>query len=211
MSTACQFFHHREPFTTRSGEVLPEFTLAYETCGRMKPDGSNVVLLFHALSGSQHAAGQCGEVPGTGERWTEDCQAGWWSDFIGPGRALDTNKWFVVCANFLGGCYGTTGPASVNPATGKPYGAAFPHVSINDVVRSQALLLEYLGAQKIHAVVGVSTGGLMAINFATLYPDRVQVVIPIATGGALRVTASIERCIAATSRGWRSASTRCRS
>ncbi len=187
MPTACHFFHHREAFTTRSGEVLTEFTLAYETYGRMKPDGSNVVLLFHALSGSQHAAGQCAEVPGTEGRWTEDCQAGWWSDFIGPGRALDTNKWFVVCANFLGGCYGTTGPASVNPATGKPYGAAFPHVSINDVVRSQALLLEHLGAPKIHAVVGVSTGGLMAINFATLYPDRVQVVIPIATGGRTTV------------------------
>ena len=101
MPTVCQFFEHRAPFTLRSGEVLPEFTLAYETYGRLNVDKSNVVLLFHALSGSQHAAGFCEEVPGTEGRWTEDCQAGWWSDFIGPGKALDTSKWFVVCANVL--------------------------------------------------------------------------------------------------------------
>lgn len=185
--TISQFFHHRAPFSLRSGEVLPEFTLAYETYGRLNASKSNVVLLFHALSGSQHAAGFCEGVPGTGGRWTEDCQHGWWNDYIGPGRALDTNKWFVVCANFLGGCYGTTGPSSVNPETGQPWGAAFPHVSINDVVRSQSLLLQHLGVDSIHAVIGVSTGGLMAINFATLYPDRVRVVVPIATGGRTTV------------------------
>jgi homoserine O-acetyltransferase len=187
MSTTCQFYHHRAPFTLRSGETLPGFTLAYETYGRLNAEKSNVVLLFHALSGSQHAAGFCGEVPGTEDRWTEDCQTGWWSDFIGVGKALDTSKWFVVCANFLGGCYGTTGPSSLNPVTGKPYGAAFPHVSICDVVQSQVLLLEHLGIQKVHAVIGVSTGGLMAINFATLFPDRVKVVIPLATGGRTTV------------------------
>lgn len=186
-TTQCQFFQHRAPFTLRSGELLPEFTLAYETYGGMNAAKSNVVLLFHALSGSQHAAGFCDTVPGTENRWTEDCQAGWWSDFIGPGRALDTSKWFIVCANFLGGCYGTTGPASENPATGRPWGSAFPHVSVSDVVRSQELLLAHLGVRNIHAVVGVSTGGLMAINFATLFPDRVRVVIPIATGGRTTV------------------------
>ena len=167
--------------------MLSEFTLAYETYGRLNADKSNVVLLFHALSGSQHAAGVCEQVPGTEDRWTEDCRAGWWGDFIGPGKALDTNKWFVVCVNFLGGCYGTSGPSSVNPATGKAFGASFPHVTINDVVRSQKLLLEHLGVEMVHAVIGVSTGGLMAINFATLYPDRVNVVIPIATGGRTTV------------------------
>jgi homoserine O-acetyltransferase len=187
MSTTCQFFHHRVPFTTRSGAVLPELTLAYETYGKLNAARSNVVLLFHALSGSQHASGHCAEVPGTEGRWTEDCQAGWWNDFVGPGRALDTNKWFVVCANFLGGCYGTTGPASVNPATGARYGSQFPHVSIRDVVESQRLLLEHLGISNVHAVIGVSTGGLMAINFATVYPDKVRVVIPIATGGRTTV------------------------
>lgn len=187
MFTTCQFFHHREPFQTRSGEVLSEFTLAYETYGRLNADKSNVVLLFHALSGSQHAAGTCTAVPGTEDRWTEDCQSGWWSDFIGPGKALDTNKWFIVCANFLGGCYGTTGPSSLNPATGKPYGSAFPHISVRDVVESQVLLLKHLGISAVHAVVGVSTGGLMAISYATLYPDKVKVVIPIATGGRTTV------------------------
>ncbi len=187
MSTTCQFFHHGLPFTLRTGEVLPEFTLAYETYGRLNEAKSNVVLLFHALSGSQHAAGICEDVPGTEGRWTEDCQSGWWSDFIGPGKALDTNKWFIVCANFLGGCYGSTGPSSVNPATGRPYGSAFPHISAGDVVASQVHLLEYLGVANIHAVVGVSTGGLMALTFATRYPDRVKVVIPIATGGRTTV------------------------
>lgn len=187
MSTTCQFYHHRAAFTTRSGETLPEFTLAYETYGRLNAGGTNAILLFHALSGSQHAAGHCAGVPGTEGRWTEDCEGGWWSDFIGPGKALDTNKYFVICANFLGGCYGTTGPASVNAATGQPWGAAFPRVSIRDVVESQRLLLEHLGIAKVHAVIGVSTGGLMAINFATVYPDKVKVVIPIATGGRTTV------------------------
>ena len=187
MSTTCQFYHHREPFTTCSGETLPEFTLAYETYGQLRADKSNAVLLFHALSGSQHAAGHCAAVPGTEDRWTEDCEAGWWSDFIGPGKALDTNKYCVICANFLGGCYGTSGPASPNPATGQPWGAQFPRVSIRDVVESQVKLMEHLGIAKVHAVVGVSTGGLMAINFATVFPDRVNVVIPIATGGRTTV------------------------
>jgi homoserine O-acetyltransferase/O-succinyltransferase len=182
MSTSCQFFHHRAPFTTRSGESLPEFTLAYETYGRLNAAKSNVVLLFHALSGSQHAAGFCAEVEGTEGRWTEDCQSGWWSDFIGPGKALDTNKWFIVCANFLGGCYGSSGPASVNPQTGRRYGSTFPHISARDVVESQRLLLQHLGIARLHAVIGVSTGGLMAMTYATAYPAEVKVVIPIATG-----------------------------
>lgn len=185
--TTSLFYHHRAPFSLCSGELLPEFTIAYETYGRLNAGKSNVVLLFHALSGSQHAAGFCEDVPGTEGRWTEDCQIGWWSDYIGAGRALDTNKWFVICANFLGGCYGTTGPSSENPDTGKPYGASFPHVSICDVVRSQMLLLEHLGLCHVHAVIGVSTGGLMAINFATLYPDKVKVVAAIATGGRTTV------------------------
>ncbi len=182
MTTSCQFYHHRAPFTTRSGETLPEFTLAYETYGRLNPQKSNVVLLFHALSGSQHASGHCDAVEGTEGRWTEDCKSGWWSDFVGPGKALDTNKWFVVCANFLGGCYGSTGPASVNSQTGRRYGAGFPHISARDVVESQRLLLEHMGVHSLHAVIGVSTGGLMAMTFATSYPDRVKVVIPLATG-----------------------------
>ena len=175
------------PFALKSGETMAEFTLAYETWGELNADASNAILLFHALSGSQHAAGVCPAVPGTDSRWTEDCQAGWWSDFIGPGKALDTRKWFVICVNFLGGCYGSSGPASINPATGRPWGASFPHVSVSDIVRSQMLLLDHLGIGKLHAVIGPSVGGLAAITLATLFPDRVRLVVPIASGAQTTV------------------------
>jgi homoserine O-acetyltransferase len=154
--------------------------------GKLNARKSNAILLFHALSGSQHAAGHTAEVPGIGERWTEDVKQGWWDLFIGPGKALDTNRWCVICANYLGGCYGSSGPASINPETGKPYGAEFPPVLSCDIVRSQAALLDHLGIKTLHAVIGSSVGGLLAINFATLYPQRVKIVMPVATG--LRTT-----------------------
>jgi len=175
-----------QPFTFASGAMLDDVTLAYETHGTLNADKSNAILLFHALSGNQHVAGLCRSVEGTDERWTEDCQRGWWEPFIGPCRALDTNKYFVVCANYLGGCYGSTGPASINPKTEQPYGAAFPQVSTADVVHSQVRLLDQLGIGKLHAVVGASIGGLLTLNLATLYPDRVRMVISIASG--LRTT-----------------------
>ena len=187
MITSAQFFHHPETFRTQSGESLPGFTLAYESYGELNADASNVILLFHALSGTAHAAGRCEAVPGVGDRWTEDVRDGWWNDFIGPGRPLDTQKYCVICANYLGGCYGSTGPSSINPATGQPWGSQFPHLSVNDVVRSQVLLLDSLGIKKLHAVIGPSIGGLMALTFATLHPDRVRLVIPIASGGATTV------------------------
>ena len=174
------------PFRFVSGETMDDLTVAYETYGRLNSKKSNAILVFHALSGTQHAAGHCSAVPGTGDRWTEDCQEGWWDMFIGPGKALDTDSYFIICANYLGGCYGTTGPATTNPKTSKPYGAAFPPVSTADVVRSQALLLDHFGIQKLHAVIGASIGGLMTLNFATMFPERVSLVIPIATG--LRTT-----------------------
>ena len=170
------------PFVTADGSALPGFTLAYETYGKPNADRSNAILLFHALSGSQHAAGTNKAVPGTDHRWTEEMQTGWWDGFIGPGRALDTNKYFVVCANYLGGCYGTTGPASVNPATNKPWASAFPRVTVRDIVRSQLPLLDHLGIGKLHAVVGTSLGGMMAIDLAVHEPDRVANVITIGTG-----------------------------
>ena len=179
---ATQFFRHEAPFQLRSGAVLPGFTLAYETWGTLNADGSNAILLFHALSGSQHAAGFNPDVPGTGGRWTEECHHGWWDDFIGPGKALDTRKWFVICANMLGGCYGSTGPSSIDPATGRPWGSRFPHISVGDVVRSNLLLLDHLGIGALHAVMGASVGGLCAINLATSQPDRVRLVVPIASG-----------------------------
>lgn len=175
-----------QPFVFASRVKLDDATLAYETHGRLNASKSNAILLFHALSGSQHVAGICRTVEGTDDRWTEDCQMGWWDFFIGPGKALDTNRYFVVCANYIGGCYGSTGPASLNPKTGAPWGSLFPAVLTSDVVRSQALLLEHLGIRRLHAVIGASIGGMMALNFATMFPDRVNLVIPIASG--LRTT-----------------------
>ncbi|HEY5727810.1 MAG TPA: homoserine O-acetyltransferase, partial [Acidimicrobiia bacterium] len=109
-------------------------TLAYETYGALDADGSNAILLFHALSGSQHAAGVNRDVPGLGTRWTEEMHLGWWDWLIGPGRAIDTDRWFVVCANYVGGCYGSSGPPSADPATGRPYGPTFPAVGFCDMV-----------------------------------------------------------------------------
>ncbi len=183
--THTQFFDHTPHdggFPLRSGESLPGFRLAYETYGRLNEAGDNAILVFHALSGSHHAAGFTREVPGVGDRWTEDVQTGWWDDFIGPGKAVDTDKFFVICANYLGGCYGSTGPGSINPVTGREWGSSFPHLSVADVVKSQTLLLDHLGIGRLLAVIGASVGGLMALHFATVYPDRVKLVVPAASG-----------------------------
>lgn len=183
--TQTQFFTlatPERPFTFDGGGVLKDAVLAYEMYGELNVKKDNAVLLFHALSGSQHAAGFTKEVPGLGDRWTPDCQQGWWDAYIGPGKAVDTDRYCVICANWLGGCYGTTGPSSIDPETGKPYGSRFPSVRTSDVVRSQAELLDHLGIQKLHAVIGSSVGGLLAQNFATLFPERVKLVMPIASG-----------------------------
>ncbi len=171
-----------ETFVTADGGVLPSVTIAYETYGKLNADRSNAILLFHALIGAQHAAGTNKSVPGTDDRWTEEMHTGWWDSFIGHGRALDTDKFFIICANYLGSCYGSTGPASTNPATGKPYGSSFPRVTVHDIVRSQLPILETHGIEKLHAVVGASLGGMCALDFAFHFPERVTNVIPIATG-----------------------------
>jgi len=141
-----------------------------------------VILLFHAMTGSQHAAGFNPEVPGLDGRWTDEMHEGWWDGFIGPGKALDTRKYAIVCANYLGGCYGSTGPASLNPATGKPWGRTFPVLRVSDIVDSQVRLLDHLGVGKLHAVVGSSLGGFLSLSFATRYPERAGIVIPIGSG-----------------------------
>jgi homoserine O-acetyltransferase len=182
---ATQFFTFgsaADRFRLQYGSTLDEVTLAYETYGELNADRSNAVLVFHALTGSQHAAGYNPAVPGIGDRWTEDVHQGWWDGFIGPGKAIDTDRFFVLCANYLGGCYGSTGPASLNPATGEPYGGSFPSVCFADMVDAHLPLLEHLGIERLHAVVGGSTGGVMVLSFATRYPDRVDVVVPVATG-----------------------------
>lgn len=172
----------QKPFFLQSGEALGPAVLAYEMYGRLNADRSNAVLVFHALSGSQHAAGHNPEVPGLNGRWTEEVQTGWWDDFIGPGRAVDTDAFCVICINYLGGCYGSTGPASTDPRTGKPYGPRFPQMTIADIVESQLALLDHLGVKVLHAAIGASLGGLLALTLATRSPDRVRTVIPFATG-----------------------------
>ncbi len=186
-SIETQFQTSTEPFVLEDGSSLPGLTLAYELYGTVNEARDNVILVFHALTGSQHAAGVNPAVPGVGERWTEECQLGWWDGFVGPGRALDTDRFAVLCINYLGGCYGSTGPASENPVTGQPYGGAFPAITIDDIVDSQVWLLDRLGIDRLHAVTGASIGALMCLSLATRYPDRVDVVIPIA--GGLEVTA----------------------
>jgi len=180
-----QFFEFddpADPLPLCVGPPMSRFTLAYEVYGRMNADRSNVVLLYHAMTGSQHAAGWNPEVPGTDGRWTEEMHEGWWDAFIGPGKALDTDRFCVVCANYLGGCYGSTGPASINPETGRPWGSSFPALRMRDIVESQMKLLDHLGVEKLHAVVGPSLGGYLALLTAAIHPGRVRFVLPITTG-----------------------------
>jgi len=161
-----------EPFTFKSGQVLPTFTLRYETYGQLNAARDNAILICHALSGDHHCAGR---------HSPNDRKPGWWDHLIGPGRAVDTNRFFVICANCLGGCSGTTGPSSLNPETGKSYGISFPFVTINDMVRSQKRLLDHLRVETLHAVIGGSMGGMQAMLWAILYPNFVRRVLAMAT------------------------------
>ena len=155
-----------------SGERLGPVTLAYETYGRLNEARSNAVLILHALSGDAHAAGYHEE----GEK-----RPGWWDMMIGPGKAFDTDKYFVICSNCIGGCMGSTGPSSVNPATGSPYGMDFPVITISDMVKAQKRLVDHLGIETLLAVAGGSMGGMQVLEWATAWPERVRAAIPIAT------------------------------
>lgn len=170
------------PIGLREGGSLPGVTLAYETWGELNADASNAILVLHALSGSQHACGHNPELPEVGEFWQPELHDGWWDAMVGPGKAIDTSRFFVICANYLGGCYGSTGPTTPNPATGKPWGAAFPSVTAADQAELFACLLDRLGIGCLHAVVGPSVGGLVGLTFATRLPQRVRNVISIAAG-----------------------------
>ncbi len=165
-------FAEDEPFCLESGATLSPVTLAYETYGRLNADRSNAVLICHALSGGAHAAGTL---------HPDDTQPGWWDDCIGPGKAFDTDRYFVICSNVLGSCYGSTGPASIDPATGKPYGLLFPVVTIGDMVRAQEKLLDHLGIERLLCVAGGSMGGMQVLEWAAHHPERVRAAIPIAT------------------------------
>jgi homoserine O-acetyltransferase len=184
-ATSTRFFEtgsSEDPVRLRDGGVLPRIRIAYESWGALNAEKSNAILLFHALSGSHHAAGHNPAIDGVGALWQEELHAGWWEDMIGPGKALDTDRYCIICANYLGGCYGSTGPASVNPQTGAPWGSSFPAVSAADQVEVFTRLLDGLGISALHAVVGPSVGGLIALTFATRFPQRVRNVIAIASG-----------------------------
>lgn len=154
------------------GVVMEGVTTAYETWGTLAADGSNAILLCHAWTGDSHAAGRAGEGHPT---------PGWWEGAVGPGLAIDTNQFFVVCANVLGGCQGSTGPASPHPVDGRPYGSRFPVVTIRDMVRVQARLADHLGVRRWRSVIGGSMGGMQVLEWAVTFPERVGSIMPIAT------------------------------
>jgi homoserine O-acetyltransferase/O-succinyltransferase len=168
--------HPIGPFEPELGGGLPEVTLAYETWGELNEAADNAVLLVHALTGDSHAAGGPNETHKRG---------GWWDPLVGPGLAVDTDKFFVVCSNVLGGCSGSTGPASVEPGSGRPHGMRFPAVTIRDMVRVQRRLLDALGVQKLALVAGGSIGGQQALEWAVEFPDFVEKAVPVAATGAL--------------------------
>lgn len=159
-------------FQLEGGGHLDHIVTAYETWGELDERRSNAVLVCHALTGDSHASGRAEEGHPT---------PGWWDAMIGPGRWIDTDRWFVVCPNVLGGCQGTTGPASIDPATGKAYGSSFPVVSIRDMVRVQAALADHLGIERWHCVIGGSMGGMQALEWAVMYPDRVGSLVLAST------------------------------
>ncbi len=167
-----QTAHFSEPLTLKSGEVLPQFDLVYETYGTLNAAKNNAVIVCHALSGNHHVAGKYAET---------DKNAGWWDNLIGPGKPLDTNKFFVVGLNNLGGCHGSSGPSSIKPKSKKPYGASFPLVTVEDWVNSQARLLDYLGISTLAAVIGGSLGGMQALQWALAFPSRVKHALVIAS------------------------------
>lgn len=177
-----EFGSAERPYELRSGGSLPKIRVAYETWGTLNEDASNAILINHALSGSHHIRGFNPAIDGVDELWQPEMHQGWWEEFVGPGKAIDTDKFFVICANYLGGCYGTTGPRSINPETGKPYGSAFPHIEVADQADMMARLIGELGIEQLHAVVGPSVGGLVSLTFANRHPEKVRTVIPIASG-----------------------------
>ena len=158
--------------TLESGAKLGPVTLAYETYGTLDPEQTNAILVLHALSGDSHAAGYYAE---------DDPKPGWWDSMVGPGKGIDTDRYFVLCSNVLGSCLGSTGPSSPNPATGLPYGLDFPLVTIGDMVQAQKKLLDTLGIRRILAVIGGSIGGMQVLEWALRYPEMVSAAVPLAT------------------------------
>ena len=172
MLTVPQDYKLPEPLRLDCGRELKEVNVRYETAGTLNEAGTNAILIDHALTGDAHVCGK--HAP-------EDKKPGWWDTMIGPGKGIDTDKYFVICSNVLGGCSGTTGPLSVDPDTGKPYNLTFPVITVADMVRAQKALIDHLGIKKLLAVVGGSMGGMQVLEWAVAYPDMMKCVIPIAT------------------------------
>lgn len=155
----------------QSGRILGPITLAYETYGTLNADRSNAILVNHAWTGSAHLAGKHRE---------EDKGVGWWNPLVGQGKLLDTNRYFIICSNVIGSCYGSTGPTSINPKTSKRYHLDFPVITIRDMVAAQQLLIDHLGIRRLLAVLGGSMGGMQALEWATQYPDRIASAVILA-------------------------------
>ncbi len=169
-----------EGFKLESGAVLPGLEVTYEAYGNLSPDRDNVVFICHALSGDAHAAGYHSE---------SDEKPGWWDEMIGPGKGIDTSYYHVICANILGGCKGTTGPGSENPETGRPYGSAFPDITVTDIVNAHCLFLKQMGIERLAAVVGGSFGGMQALDWAIRYPEMMDRVVCAASATSLSAQA----------------------
>ncbi|MFN7975605.1 MAG: homoserine O-acetyltransferase [Acidobacteriota bacterium] len=165
-------FHHSDEYPFELGGSLPEITLAYETWGELSRQRDNAVLLHTGLSASSHAKSH-----------PENPRPGWWEAFIGPGLAIDTDRWFVICTNLLGGCYGSTGPSSEDARTGEPYATGFPILTVTDMVRAQMLLLDHLGIGRLHASIGSSLGGMQSLAVAASFASRVDRIVSISAAG----------------------------
>lgn len=182
-----QDFVYNERFDFELGGSIPSLTLRYETYGTLNADKSNAILICHALTGDHHVAGR---------HRPEDKRPGWWDHFIGEGKAVDTRKYFVICSNCLGGCSGSTGPTSINPETGDPYGIDFPVLTFSDMVRAQKLLVESLGIRRLHAVIGGSMGGMQALIWAIEFPDCVKNVVAMACAAKQNTQATAFNAVA---------------
>ena len=172
-----QTMRFNQPLTLQSGAVLPSYELVYETYGQLNADRSNAVLICHALNASHHVAGLKADASGQATPKSE----GWWDNMIGPGKAVDTDRFFVIGINNLGSCFGSTGPTHLNPATGQPWGADFPVVTVEDWVDAQARLIDALGIQQLAAVMGGSLGGMQTLSWTLQYPERVRHAVVIAS------------------------------
>ena len=173
---SAQLFDEGSPLRLKCGATLGPITVAYETYGTLSEERDNVIFICHALTGDAHVAGR---------HHPDDRKPGWWDGFVGPGKAIDTRKYFVVCANVLGGCQGTTGPGSINPATGEPFGPDFPVITVQDIVKVHNALLDHLEIDRVLAIVGGSLGGMQVLEWAVSRPDRVGAAVLLASAAKL--------------------------